>query len=264
MISKIKNLLDSRGIEFFGILPIESCRIYNRSLFERRTAFAKSVIVFIIPYRASHPEKHNVSLYAAPRDYHGYTEALFEDLIPELEKIVPGARFEGMSDHSPINETHAAASAGLGVIGDNCRLINQKYGSYVFIGEIYTDAPLQSTGICEPAECIHCGKCRDACPAEFGRSCLSAITQKKGELSEDEAEMMRRCGIVWGCDICQEVCPMNRGKQFTDIEYFRSELIYDLDDARLSSMSDEEFANRAFSWRGRKTVERNLRILGLK
>ncbi len=264
MFSKIKQILGSKGIEYFGIMPIEECKIYNPSLFERRVHFAKNVIVFIFPYRAAHPQKHNVSLYAASRDYHGYTKELFADICPALDKCMPGYRFEGMSDHSPINETHAAASVGLGVIGDNGRLINEKYGSYVFIGEIYTDANLEPFGLTQPKRCISCGKCRNACPTKFGEACLSAITQKKGELTDTESEMMRRCGTLWGCDICQEVCPLNKDKAFTDIDYFKSYLIYDLDGKILSSMSDEEFAKRAFSWRGRKTVERNIKILGLE
>lgn len=264
MVSKIKQILNSSGIEFFGILPIEECRIFNRLLYERRVAFAKNVIIFLIPYRASHPEKHNVSLYAAPRDYHGYTKNLFEIVCPGLESLFPGYRFEGMSDHSPINETHAAASVGLGVIGDNSRLINEKYGSYVFLAEIYTDAELEPNKRSDPGHCISCGKCRNACPAEFGITCLSAITQKKGILTEEEQDMMRRCGTLWGCDICQEVCPMNKDKAFTDIEYFKTELIYDLDGPTLASMSREEFADRAFSWRGRAVPERNIKILGLE
>ena len=98
--------------------------------------------------------------------------------------------------------------------------------------------------------------------SEIGQ-CLSALTQKKGEFTESEAEAVRKYGSVWGCDICQEVCPhtmraMKDGTIYTNIEYFKEGVISVLDLHTLDSMSDEEFLTRAFSWRGRNTVRRNL------
>ena len=261
MVNRIKKLLGSYGIKHFGIIPIKKCKIINQSLFERKTGFANNVIVFLIPYRTKHPEKHNISLYAAAKDYHIYANTLFDKICPRLEADFEGYIFRGMCDHSPIDETLAAASVGLGLIGDNRRLINDEYGSYVFIAEIYTDAMIESSDIADPLGCISCGKCKDACPIAFKGECLSAITQKKGELNESEANLMRKHKVLWGCDKCQEVCPLNVGKDFTSIEYFNSDLIYDLDEEQLSEMSDDAFAERAFSWRGRKTIERNIKIL---
>ena len=261
ILNRIKALLGELGIEYSGVIPIENCRIINRSLFDRSVSFAKNAIVFLIPYRASHPESHSISLYAAARDYHLFAKALFELLCPALEKEFEGFRFYGMCDHSPIDETLAAASVGLGLIGDNRRLINEKYGSYVFIAEIYTDAMIEVSEISEPVGCISCGRCRGACPCGLEGECLSAVTQKKGELTKDQAELMRRHNLLWGCDKCQEACPMNENKSFTSLGYFNRDLLYDLDGDMLSSMSDEEFAERAYSWRGRKTIERNINIL---
>lgn len=258
----VKRLLAGYGIEYCGVLPIGEARIINPSLYERTVKdFARSVAVFIAPYAVEHEGGGNVSVYAAARDYHIFMKGLFGKVCAELERLFPGHRFYGMSDHSPINETHAAALVGLGVVGDNMRLINEKYGSYVFIGEIYTDAALESDAAAEPGECIHCGACAKACPAEFGVTCLSDVTQRKGELTPEEKAMMRRVNTAWGCDVCQKVCPLNRGKKTTSIPFFREKLIFDLTSGLLEAMSDEDFACRAYAWRKRNVIARNINIL---
>ena len=116
--------------------------------------------------------------------------------------------------------------------------------------------------------CISCGACRRACPTGClrgeGESCLSAITQRKGELTEEEAEMMRKFNTVWGCDLCQSSCPHNIKPKVTPLRFFHEDRITRLTRERLDGMSKEEFNARAFAWRGRKTVERNLAILSEK
>ena len=262
MNSEIAHIFTEYGIEFFETVPFDERYVINRGLFERTVSgFAKNVIVFLAPYRTCAPEKHNVSLYAAPQDYHFFMKELFADAEPKLEAAFRGRHFRGMSDHSPINETLAAAEAGLGVIGDNSRLINEKYGSYVFIGEIFTDAEIDAAEPIEPRECLHCGACKSACPYRFDSNCLSAVTQRKGDLSASEVEIMRKCGTVWGCDICQEVCPMNVGAAMSKIAFFNDSLIFNIDAQTLADMDDGEFARRAFSWRGRGVIERNIGYL---
>ena len=261
MLNRIKELLNSYGIEFSASIAIKNCRIINQSLFERSVSFAKSAVIFLIPYRTSHPKEHNISLYAAAKDYHGFAKAIFDKICSSLESEFPDFRFYGMCDHSPIDETLAAASVGLGIIGDNGRLINEKYGSYVFIGEIYTDAAINYGEIVEPRRCHSCENCKKACPVGFEGECLSAVTQKKGELTEIQKNLMTEHNVLWGCDKCQEACPQNKGKAFSEIGYFKEDLIFNIDEATLSSMPDKAFAERAFSWRGRKTIERNINIL---
>ncbi|MBQ7161141.1 MAG: epoxyqueuosine reductase [Clostridia bacterium] len=262
MDERIAALLGANGIEYAGAIPMDAALIINKRIYDQNIAgFAKNVITFLVPYRAEAAANRNLSIYAVPRDYHLFMKDLFERLEPELEKLYRGSRFKGMSDHSPIDETLAAAKCGLGAIGENRRLINEKYGSYVFIGEFYTDAEIGVSPPCEPKKCLGCGKCRKACPTGFSGECLSAVTQKKGELTEDEKELVKRCDSVWGCDVCQYVCPMNAGKEFTRIDFFRKELIYRLDPDKLSAMTPDEFEKRAYSWRGRAVIERNVRII---
>ena len=115
----------------------------------------------------------------------------------------------------------------------------------------------------EVGGCAHCGKCKSACPTGIlrgeGSSCLSEITQRKGDLSEDELTLMREYNTVWGCDICQNVCPYNKNPKATPIEFFRKDRITRLTKEVLESMSEPEFKTRAFSWRGRGVLERNLK-----
>jgi len=88
--------------------------------------------------------------------------------------------------------------------------------------------------------------------------CLSAITQKKHKTPEEEA-LLRKTGAVWGCDICQLVCPMNAAAAYTEIPFFKNSFADMLSAASIEAMSDEEFALYAFSWRGRNVITENIR-----
>ena len=146
-------------------------------------------------------------------------------------------------------------------------IITEKYSSYVFLGEIITDAVIECEPI-EPRRCTGCGKCKKACPGYAADEffCLSALTQKKGELTEDEKNIIRKYKSAWGCDICQQVCPVTEnaikcGSIYTPIEFFKTNRTEHLTSALIEGMSDEEFKRRAYSWRGKQTVLRNLKIL---
>lgn len=169
-----------------------------------------------------------------------------------------------MADSAPINEVRAAACAGLGLQGDNGMLINEKYGGYVFIGAIYTDAVFEYGGD-KTSSCIHCGKCGEACPMKNGRDCLSAVTQKKGDLTEGKKEYILEYGSAWGCDICADVCPYSqravKNNVFTPIRFFYEDRTPYLTVDTLDKMTDEQFAERAYAWRGKAVVERNLSLL---
>ena len=258
MLELCKYVFQNENIEYIGVLPIESCKIINRSLYERTCLWAKSVILFLVPYYTEDRPERNISLYAVPRDYHGYMAELTDRVVQRLQYMQPDRRFRGMADHSPIAETSAAAMAGLGIIGDNYRLINEKYGSYVFIGGIFTDMVTTE----KPKQisfCSHCGACTDACPSRD--NCLSALTQQKGGLDEKTIALMKKYHTAWGCDICQKVCPYNSNIKKTPIDFFWQDRIFELTPEILDNMSDEELKTRAFGWRKRKTIERNIKVL---
>ena len=238
-----------------------------------------TAILFAIPYVMTSDAEdtaRNISLYAVPKDYHGYLQELNKTMLPILECSFPANRFAIFADHSPICEVDAAARAGLGVMGLNGLLITPRYGSFVFLAEIITDADFETvTGQdlpCFPSEpplCEECGACLKACPAgcRLGEraGCLSALTQKKGDLTADETDRIQKNGLVWGCDACQLSCPHNirviQNGIDTPIPYFRENRLSHLDTAALDTMSDVEFASRAYAWRGRSVIRRNLLLM---
>ena len=93
-----------------------------------------------------------------------------------------------------------------------------------------------------------------------GRECLSAVTQKKGELTEEERDYIIEYGSAWGCDICADVCPYSWKAAKTPVKFFYENRTPYLTQDALEKMSDEEFADRAYAWRGRAVIERNLKL----
>ena len=134
---KAAKLLADAGASSVSYIPTDQCRILRPYLLPK---YAAGALIFTVPYLCedalSHRER-NLSLYAVPRDYHIFFKELFDSIENILNAEFPSIEVRGFSDHSPIDEVHAAALAGLGVIGDNKLLITEEYGSYVFIGELY-------------------------------------------------------------------------------------------------------------------------------
>ena len=273
-IMNITEIFEQEKIEYYAPISLSSVRVIKPYLLERCGISCEggSALVMCVPYYSGVTE--NVSAYACSRDYHLYFEGLFDRLIPKLRELYPGYSFYGFADHSPISEVHAASAAGLGIIGDNHLLITEKYSSFVFLGEIISDMPAENYGIDPYAggvrTCEHCGACSRGCPEGLDvSSCLSALTQKKGELDENEQARLTAHGIAWGCDKCQNVCPhtkraVSTESIYTPIDFFYEQRIERIDLDALWSMSEEEFFARAFSWRGKETIARNLKILGGK
>ena len=275
MLETIRSLL---GVPACAI-PLSICRPAKTYLLDRAGLPATgTAILFAIPYLVSgdvDDPTRNLSLYAVSHDYHGYMKELEETVLPSVRHNFPDISFALFADHSPICEVDAAARAGLGILGMNGLLLTPEYGSFVFLGEIITSAddhavtgePLPQFPA-EPPMCEGCGACINACSMACRggdrEHCLSAMTQKKGVLSPEEATAIREGGLVWGCDACQLACPHNlrviRDGRDTTIPYFRNERILRLDSRTLRAMSDDDFASRAYSWRGRTVISRNVAL----
>lgn len=264
---KISELLLRQGIDCFAPVALSDCKIIKKYLLEKANISEEigSAVMIAVPYMVN-DEDGNISEYAKSRDYHLFFSMLFGEILPVLREEFPQYSFEGFTDHSPIDEINAAAITGLGMIGSNGLLITEKYSSFVFVGEIITNASIK----CQKQEirlCENCGLCKISCPVGCDKvGCLSAITQKKGELSKDEIALISRHGSAWGCDICQKVCPhtqkaIKNGSIYSKIPFFLEKrtplLTYEI----VEKMSDEEFKERAYSWRGKAPLLRNLEIL---
>lgn len=221
---------------------------------------AKSVILCVFPYRFATDNKRQLSYYACVPDYHAAAGAVLEAAAKKLADTFSSFSFVPFIDNSPIPEVYAAARAGLGVIGDNRLLIHPTFGSYVFIGEIVTDMEITPTDAAV-THCEHCGACSTACPGKClpgtdRARCVSAISQKKGELNDQETALLQKGGLIWGCDTCQEACPHNKAATFAPHPCFTDCIptLLDADDAR--------FSTRAYAWRGAAVPLRNKRLLG--
>ncbi len=256
-----------KKIEYYATLSYADLHEINSEIMLRESFTPRSAILFLIPYYVSSAE--NLSMYATSLDYHLVIRELTEGLISRFSSLAPQYSFKGYGDHSPVDECHAALIAGLGIKGDNGLIINEKYGSYVFVADVISDAPPEELSAIFPgriSECKHCGRCKSACPTGIlrgeGCDCLSFITQRKGELTDEEISLMKDVGTVWGCDECQVYCPYNREPIVTPVEFFHRERITLLTSDLLASMDKATFSKRAFAWRGRRTVERNLDKLG--
>jgi len=255
LVFELESFLKNEGIDAFGWVDFENCRVTNERLLNKNYPKEKpeSALMFLIPYYIGDSDDRNVSLYAVSRDYHIFLRELTE----RLEKFLGenAALVKGFADHSPIDERSAAVAAGLGDIGDNHLLINEDYGTYVFIGEFLCS--FRPSDFPEPhndSGCIHCGRCRRSCPSPD--SCLSFLTQQKGELSPETVSLMRRYNTAWGCDICQTVCPLNSLKKKTPIPFFYEKVYMRAEDALAADDPD-----RAYYWRGKNVIERNVDVL---
>jgi epoxyqueuosine reductase len=185
-------------------------------------AGARSVIVLATDYpaepaAAAVPGQGRVARYARGDDYHDLLRARANALGAWLEDRVPGCRTRGVVDSAPLAERDYGLLAGLGWIGKNTMLIDPRAGSYFFLTALLTDLDLP---VDTPLEVDHCGTCTaclDACPTDAfveprvldATRCISTLT------IEDHGPVPHhlRSGIgdwVFGCDVCQEVCPWNR------------------------------------------------------
>lgn len=255
----LAEILGKKGIEFYGFCEFKifekkllNCRAKNRLPND-----SKTIITMIFPYKVKSEKPENISRYATVEDYHFIVGKILEEITKKLRENFSENNFEWFVDNSPIDEVEAAVLSGLGVRGKNNLLINKKYGSFCFIGEIITDYKIQTVNNLN-TNCINCNRCMKICPTGFlkdkNKKCLSQITQQKAELSEEEKILIKNSGIIWGCDICQNICPMNENSALTNIKEF-------INSYKEKYEENEDIKNRAYAWRGEKVIKRNFKII---
>lgn len=266
---RIFEILKNCGAADVAAIKFSDCKIINEKLLSRLDFTPKSVIIGTVPYYTEYSDQaKTVSAYALAYDYHLFFKEIEREASALIKESFPEISFKFFGDHSPINEKAAAAKAGLGIIGKNQLLITPAHSSFVFLFEIITD--METDAVVGGTEfCIGCNRCINACPSFLRNKgeCLSAITQKKGELSKDEIKLIIEHQTVWGCDICQRVCPYTQkaiesGSIYSKLEWFNSNIRSVPDEESICDEND--FPNRAYSWRGRAVILRNINILNGK
>ncbi|WP_338824892.1 Epoxyqueuosine reductase [Moorella humiferrea] len=239
----------------------------------------RSLIVVAKPHpdpdAVSLPAKEFIARYALGTDYHDELQNSLQELAQYLRQN--GAEFTAVQvDSGPLLEREAAYLAGLGYYGANCNLIIPGMGSAVSLGILLTDLELEPGAPFEPATCAECGRCLKACPTKAlvapGRldpaRCLSYLTQARGVVPSDLRPFFKR--YLWGCDVCQEVCPAagrepaqlwEQGAEDNSPEgsYRFTEL------AAILAMDNEQFTKvfgtTPLAWRGKTVIQRNAVLL---
>ncbi len=194
-----------------------------------------------------------IAPYAVGEDYHRLLRERLREVAAELQAVA-GGRWRVCVDSAPVSERAWAVQAGLGFTGRNGCLIVPRVGSRVFLGEILTDVEIEPDTPCT-GSCLGCGRCVRECPARAlspdgyvdSRRCLGYLTvEHRGPFTPDQAEAVRRGGMLVGCDVCQAICPHNRlSAPVEPLPGLKvSKDTASLTPAIAAGMSDEEFRRR--------------------
>ncbi|MBM7604350.1 epoxyqueuosine reductase [Metabacillus crassostreae] len=201
------------------------------------------------------------------QDYHTVLRDRLKKLEEFLKERIPDIQLKSMVDTGELSDRAVAERAGIGWSGKNCSIITPEFGSYVYLGEMITNFPFPPDQPMED-QCGSCRKCIDVCPTGAlvqpgqldSSKCIAFLTQTKGFLAD---EYRTKIGNrIYGCDTCQTVCPINKGKDF----HFHEEMEPDPEIAKpklkpLLTISNREFKEKyghiSGSWRGKKPLQRN-------
>ena len=238
---------------------------------------AKSVITLLLNYFPK--EKQNdhalkISKYAYGKDYHEVIREKLNHLIELIKQDVGDIHGRGFVDSAPVLERTWAQRSGLGWVGKNGNLINKQMGSFFFIATLITDLELGTDEPFAKDYCGTCTRCIDACPTDAilpdkivdGSKCISYFTIELKEMLIPGEMKGKFDNWMFGCDICQDVCPWNRFAQPTnEIEFTPIPEILDLSTKEWEAMSEEKFKatfrHSPLSRSKLKGIQRNLKFL---
>ena len=232
----------------------------------------KSILVLGLGYypetHFKDPSKAQVARYARGKDYHLVMREKMTRVVEFLKTQQGDFQYKILVDSSPLVERFLAEKTGLGWIGQNTCFYTKATGSWIFIGEILLTIDL---GIYEANSisdgCHNCHICIKACPTgalegEYTlnpHKCLAYVSQARGVIPRELRKLMRH-NLV-GCDICQEVCPNNRGLLPGGNEDFKTMDFHNIDIKDILGLSNTDFkrlyAGSAFGWCGKKVLQRN-------
>jgi epoxyqueuosine reductase len=276
---EIKEQARSLGFDAIGVAPIEAVpgellqiwlarQFHGEMSYMQRTAEkradptqvlpgVRSMISLSLNYLHSYqlpygePERGAISRYASGEDYHDVLTKRLEQLLARIKELSPQAEGKIYVDTGPVMDKHWAAHSGVGWLGKHTNVLSREAGSWFFLGEILLNLDLEYD---VPGEdfCGSCTRCIDACPTDAitepyvldSRRCISYLTI---ELREDIPEEFRSSmdNLIFGCDICQDVCPWNDKVPQSSVEEFQPREGNRAPDlTELSRLSAEDFSQR--------------------
>ncbi len=234
---------------------------------------AKSLVVMALNYYTPHkhdadPDKGKVSRYAWGDDYHDIVKEKLWELLGWIQTEIPETKGKACVDTAPIMDKAWAVRAGLGWLGKHTNVITPEFGSWVFIGEVLLDIELDyETEIVED-HCGTCTACLDACPTDAivapflvdSNACLSyaTIELRTPDLPHEITENLE--GWLYGCDICQDVCPWNRFQKPTKDKRFEPR------ETNISPLLEEILSldQEEYSAKFRRSPMKRTKLKGLK
>jgi epoxyqueuosine reductase len=238
---------------------------------------ARSVITLLLNYFPK--EKQNddslkISKYAYGKDYHEVIREKLNKYIENIKSGIGDLHGRGFVDSAPVLERTWAQRSGLGWIGKNGNLINKQFGSFFFIATLITDLDLDPDDPFAKDHCGTCTRCIDACPTDAilpgkivdGSKCISYFTIELKDMLIPNEMKGKFENWMFGCDICQDVCPWNRfSKPTNEIEFTPIPEILDLSTKEWEMMTEEKFKNifrhSALSRSKLNGIQRNLKFL---
>ena len=252
----------------------------------------KTIIVLGLPYYIESSEENEMipkeklfrgrlARIAWGEDYHQVFQRRMKNLGELLQKENPDIRYQSYVDTGPLVDRFLASKAGLGFYGYNNLFYHLQYGSFVFYGYMLIDQDIDYREIDDQVEkiqlhyqdfCSNCDRCIKACPGKAiekpyrlnASRCVSGVLQKKGILSDEEKSIIS--DGIYGCDVCQDVCPYNKDIEFSyEPAFIPTDPPAYPDLVELLGLSNKEFkkmyGNNACAWRGSRVLKRNALIV---
>jgi epoxyqueuosine reductase len=238
---------------------------------------AKSVITLLLNYFPSEQQQKEapkISKYAYGRDYHEIIKEKLNQLLSLLKEKIGAIHGRGFVDSAPILERSWAQRSGLGWIGKNGNLITKQQGSFFFIATLITDLEVAYDDVFAKDYCGTCTKCIDACPTNAildnkiidGSRCISYFTIELKDMLIPNEMKDKFENWMFGCDICQDVCPWNRfSKPTTETSFTPIPEVLNLTTKEWESLTEESF-KKIFKYSPLKRakfqgIKRNLKFI---
>jgi epoxyqueuosine reductase len=238
---------------------------------------AKSVLTLLLNYFPAQQQQQQapkIAKYAWGTDYHYVIKEKLQQLLAFIKANIGDVDGRGFVDSAPVLERSWAVRSGLGWIGKNGNVLNRKAGSFFFIATLITDLDLVADAPFATDYCGTCTRCMDACPTEAiltpseidANKCISYLTIELKDALTPTGFEGKMDGWMFGCDVCQDVCPWNRfSKATTESAFTPIPEILDLSLDEWQAMTEEQFKKtfksspmKRSKWQG---IQRNVKAV---